>query len=217
MRRFCGILAALVACASATCGMAAEILPGPSVPPYTLCRVRLAEGERVWILPWGATATPPEVETAANGDLVWVAPPGQYAVLWFSQTSQGQAFVTIGGDVPIPPGPGPDPTPPLPPGPAPEGFAGDVYREAIKVGMPTECKQVATALRGAITAIGDKSMDRAKAIAHASSVVNALSLSAGWRSFGAWYGQQATQRAQTRPQVLEFLSQVVVGLEAAAR
>ena len=92
-----------------------EVQPPNPVPPYQLVRVTLDEGERAWVL--GQDFLPVEIAKTTTG-LVFVGPPGKYAVLAFSATTQDQRIVVISGDAPDPdPDPGPDPDPPDPVGP----------------------------------------------------------------------------------------------------
>lgn len=183
----------------------AEIIPGPVAPEHSFVRVRPAPGERVWVLPWQSAATV-EVEQSAAGDILFVGPPGQYAVLWFSETGQGQAFVTISGDAPVPPGPGPD---------VPTGFAGEVYAEAKKVGRPQDASRLADNFRSVSSAIragGIKTVEQAKA--EITRLNNGLGLDASWKPFGTWVGAQANKRAQTLPATVTFFNDCVTGLEA---
>lgn len=215
------ILAALASAwlvAAAEWNHAATITPRNPVPPHTLVRVTPAAGERVWVLPWSDNPTAVDVVEAKNGDLVFVGPPGRYAVLWLSADGQGQAFVTIGSS---PPGPGPAPVPPGPgPSPSPErpdGFAGEVFDKAASIADKATAGKLAAVCRDVMQAIDRGGVSRDAAAELVINGFNAIRPPAAWRPFAGWFTEQGSQRALTLPQMRTFLADCVTGLEAAAK
>jgi hypothetical protein len=207
------------------CGtvQAVEIKPGTVVKPYTLVRLIPSDNERVWVLPWSQNPTPVEVVEAKDGSIVFTGSPGMYAILWLSPTGQGQAFVTITGDAPgpgpTPPGPGPSPGPgPDPqPGPRPDGFAGDVFDQAVKVGDRVTANKIADVCSQVRSAVAAGGMTRDQAAAELVKRLNDLRPPAAWTDFAAWFGEQASTRALTLPQMRAFLADCITGLEAAGK
>lgn len=118
-----------------------------------LVRVRLAPEERAFI--FGEGFTPVEIEPVASG-LVFVGPPGRYAILVFGPASQQQLFVEIvdpskPGPIVPPRPPEPPPGPPIPPpDPTPSvqnsyGVGLPAYENALKLALADECRQLSVA------------------------------------------------------------------------
>jgi hypothetical protein len=130
------------------------------VPVFTLIRVNLAEGERAWVL--NQDFTPVDVAQTTNG-LVFTGPPGRYAVLAFSETTQDQKIVEIVGDIPDP-GPGPDPDPPPDPDNPPSdlltkyGLGLVSWREARALRKPAEARTLSQAYIQAANALNEHRM-----------------------------------------------------------
>lgn len=176
---------------------AATVEPSGIVPPYTLIRVRLAEGERAWIL--SSSFEPVDLELCNSALIVWTGPPGKYVVLTWTPTTQGQMLVNIGTPpTPPPPIPPPDPPPPTPPPPDPPGpdvkvpneygIGKVAYTEALKVGKPAEAAELAAAAKNALS----KLVTGATTPAGAEAIVRTKreQLSAAW---GSW--EQAVEAA----------------------
>jgi hypothetical protein len=139
--------------------------PVNPVPPYKFIRIKPVVGERVWVLKSDFSGV--EIVQAKDGSIVFVGPPGKYAVLGWTEDSQSQALVVIDGKTPEPPGPdppGPDPPGPDPPGPDPPtpdpsnvlnefGIGAKAYVAAVKVKRPTEARQLATAYSHAMARV----------------------------------------------------------------
>jgi hypothetical protein len=152
-------VALLLAPAFCCAACAAEV--PPRVEPYRLVRVTLAPDERAFVL--GEGFIPVEIETTGSG-LVFTGPPGRYAILVFSPTSQQQLFTHICASAPTPPGPNPPPptppnpppTPPAPPNPVVEnayGVGQPAYDAARSLNLPDECRKLSTAFSEAASAI----------------------------------------------------------------
>jgi hypothetical protein len=214
-----GLIAAVaMTAARPATSAAAEIRPGLSVPAYTFVRVTPAEGERIFVLPIpSVTKTPwPSVEViqAASGESVFVGSPGLYAVLWFSDATQGQAFVRI-----LPPGPNPGPDPPGPdPEPdVPEGFAGEVYRKAREVGDKPRSAAVAGVFRNVHGKIGTELTTVQAIYDYTRTLTSGLAMPPDWSPFNQWLSAQLKAKAQTPQQAKPVYRDIVLGLEAAAK
>lgn len=213
-------LACLIAIVAAQVASAATISPPNPVPTFSLVRVTPGQGERVWVLPWANNPTPVDVVEAKNGDVVFTGPPGMYAVLWLSPNGQGQAFVQISGEVPPGPQPGPGPGPGPQPGPAPnrpDGFAGEVFDQAVKINDKATADKIADVCSQVRSALAAGGMTRDEAAERLINGLNQLRPPAAWKPFATWFGQQADARANTLPQMRAFLTDCITGLEAAAQ
>lgn len=155
MVRACLIWCCLVAALSA-----ATVEPPSPIAPYKLVRVHLEQGERAWIL--SSSFEPVDAQYCTPDLIVWTGPPGRYAILTWTEASQSQQIVVIGGtppptppdpDPPNPPDP-PPPNPPDPPAPATVlnefGVGAVTYAAAVKLNRPAEAAVLATAARGAL-------------------------------------------------------------------
>lgn len=210
-------------------GLCSDITPANPVPPYTLVRVHLAEGERAWVI--GADLSPVDVAQTAGG-LVWTGPPGRYAVLSWSALDQQQHMVVIGGTTPTPPTPNPptpDPNPPTPPGPTPDvpptdllvkyGLGLESWRSAVSVGRPEAARTLASAYLLAATNLHQSRCTVSQALA---SVRDARSKLAGdWTPWDSAV-EAALQRAvdthgSTTAHWRNYLYEIGKSLEIASR
>lgn len=172
------VRAGLIWCCLVTTLSAATVEPKSPISPYRLVRVHLEPGERAWIL--SSSFEPVDAQSCTPDLIVWTGPPGRYAILTWTEASQSQQIVVIGGTPPPTP---PDPDPPNPPGPDPPnppdppapttvlnefGVGAATYAAAIKINRPAEAAVLATAARGAlnklvegrITPVGAEAMVR---------------------------------------------------------
>lgn len=193
------------------------------VPEHHLVMVKLQAGEFVMI---NSQTLRPVDAVRAYGGVVFTGPPGLYAVSVFNRNDEEQVlpvvhYVTItpAGPQPVPPGPqpGPQPVPPLPV-PVPDGFAGQVYLEAAKVGDKPACAALGANYRkvsSMIAAGGIKDLLTARTALL--ELNKALKLPQTWKSFAVWIGQEANKNAQTLDAARKFFEETADGLEAAAK
>lgn len=121
----------LFACAAAGAEVPAKI------PAYTFARVKLAAGERCFILRADDLTQSPEVDKLASGEVVFTGPPAKYVILAWTEAGSSKHICEIEspgpapGPSPVPPGPQPDPAVPILPDEF--GLAPRVYRAAVSV------------------------------------------------------------------------------------
>ena len=186
------------------------------VGEYSLVRVTLDAGESAAVFADGLS---PVDSAQTSGGLVFVGPPGRYAILVFKDGMiQPPLFVQIvkGNPGPTPgPTPGPDPVDPVDPVVIPEGVAGDVYREAIKIGDPAGAAKLGEnyekiASMIAAGAYNSSGLQQCK--------LDLISMNKGlgakWKPFGLWLGAETNKRAQTLDNARTFFEQVSIGLGA---
>lgn len=194
------------------------------VQEHHLVMVKLQAGEFVMI---NSQSLQPVDAVRAYGGVVFTGPPGLYAVSVFNRNDEDQvlprvSYVTITpagpqpGPQPVPPGP--QPVPPPPDVIVPEGFAGEVYMEAVKVGDKTNCARLSQnfqKIASMIAAGGIK--DTLTAKNELQKLNKALGLSQTWKPFSNWIVQQGNKRAQTIITTRQYLEDVANGLEVAAK
>lgn len=198
-----------------------------TVPEHHLVMVKLQAGEFVMI---NSQSLMPVDAVRAYGGVVFTGPPGLYAVSVFNRNDEEQVlpivhYVTItpAGPTPVPPGPtpvppGPTPVPPPPDVPVPDGFAGEVYLEAIKVGDKVNCARLAQNFRKVASMIAAGGIkDPATAKNELFKLNQGLGRIPAWKDFSVWAGQQANKRAQTITGTRQYLEETADGLEAAAK
>lgn len=119
----------------------------------------------------------------------------------------------------VTPGNGPAPLPvnPVPqPAPRPNGFAGEVYDQAVPVKRPTDALQLSDNYENVsaqIAAGGITTVDQAnEEIARQN---RDLKLGPEWKPFGAWIGSQFDQRVDDLPEAHDMMHDASVGLGAA--
>lgn len=122
-----------------------------------------------------------------------------------------ETIVTPGG------GPAPLPVNPQPtPAPRPNGFAGEVYDQAVPVRKPSDALLLSDNYENVsaqIAAGGITTVDQAnEEIARQN---KALKLGPEWKPFGAWIGSQFDQRADELPEAHDMMHDASVGLGAA--
>lgn len=200
---------------------AAEIRPGTSAPPYTLVRVIPGQDEWVWILPLSSGSAVPKFDRidGKGGEIGFTGEPGVYAVLWASPGGgPGQAMVTILPPGPVPPAPPvPPPGPPTPGPVVPEGFAGDVYRQAAAVGDKAYAAALAKAFADVHQEIGVSLTSLDQIYASIKSRTAALRAPQPWAGFNAWLSNQFRERAQTVAEAKEVIGQAAIGLGATSK
>ena len=162
-------------CCTSAALSAATVEPASPIPPHRLVRVHLEPGERAWIL--SSSFEPVDAQYCTPDLIVWTGPPGRYAILTWTEASQSQQVVVIGGTPPPnPPDPDPPnpPNPPDPPNPPPVtvlnefGVGAATYAAAVKINRPAEAATLAAATRaalnklveGRVTPVGAEAMVR---------------------------------------------------------
>lgn len=144
-----GRVVAFLAFLAAATASALDVVPGNPVPLYTLVHVKLDQGERAFIL--ASDFSPVEVANTSDG-LVFVGPPGRYAVMAFTADSQAQRVVEIGDA----PGPPPDPDPgPDPPDPAPDTIESQIHEMVLKH-VPAASQSKSAALGAVYKSVADR-------------------------------------------------------------
>lgn len=191
-----------------------------TVKEHELVIVKLSKGERVNVF---AQNLMPVNAVQCYGGIVFTGPPGLYAVSVFNMEDPEEVlptnhYVTItprSGPTPVPPGPGPVPPSPVP---LPEGFARDVYAQAVAVNDKANTARLAANYQMVLSMIAAGGLRDVGAVSQEITRLNkALSLPQTWRPFGIWIGQEATKRSQTMVTTRTFFEHTVAGLEAAAK
>lgn len=119
----------------------------------------------------------------------------------------------------VTPGNGPTPLPvdPKPvPGPRPNGFAGEVYDQAVPVKRPSDALKLSDNYENVsaqIAAGGITTMEQAnQEIARQN---RELKLGSEWKPFGTWIGSQFDQRVDELPEAHDMMHEASVGLGSA--
>lgn len=164
-----------------------------------------------------------------DGDAVLLAigKPGDRLVIqfdgvdWEAKARKRIRFtVAVSGD-PIPPGPGPSPPGPGPgpaPGPRPNGFAGEVFDQACKLGKPADCLKLSAVHESFVSqfaAGGFVGKTAQQLMAELGTRNKAAGLGAEWRPFGDWLGDQVASRAIIAEDIRDLSAQIAAGLAAA--
>lgn len=129
--------------------LAIEISPPSPIPPHTAVVIEVEEGADVWVLDTNFRSV--EVFALKAGGYVFVAPPGEYAILGTEGETRFLRRVRVTGSVPPPPDPDPpnppdpDPEPPQPPAPVPNalGLGQIAYDAARALERPQEVETMA--------------------------------------------------------------------------
>jgi len=113
--------------------------------------------------------------------------------------------------------PAPLPVDPKPvPGPRPNGFAGEVYDQAVPVKRPSDALKLSDNYENVsaqIAAGGITTMDQAnQEIARQN---RELKLGPEWKPFGTWIGSQFDQRVDELPEAHDMMHEASVGLGSA--
>lgn len=156
----------------------------------------------------------------SNGDAVCVfnaVNNSQYVIACFeadyeNKTTDLTTWVVTVGDNPTPTPPGP--TPPTP-NPRPEGLAGEVYDEAIKVGQPEEASKMATNFYTVASEIGaGKHTTLTSARARITELNALLRVGQEWKPFSTFISKALNERATRLDTARVMFEDIAVGLDA---
>lgn len=187
-----------------------EVSPKNPVPPYTLVRVQVDQGERCWVLK--QDFSPVDLEYTKSG-FCFVGPPGRYVILAMTPDGQNQAVVEIGGSGPTPPGPlPPGPTPPTPNDKYGLVAISSVSRSKIGNDGRQHIGAIAANFSAAAAAIRAGALrDRTTAMAslQAANKITLVDGSLAWASWKAWsndvgFAFDRLNRAGSLPTVTEY-------------
>jgi hypothetical protein len=118
----------------------------------------------------------------------------------------------------VTPGVAPGPVIPVPPAPAPrpDGFAGEVYDQAVPVRRPSEAIKLSDNYENVSAQIAAGGITTVEAANEEIARQNkALKLGPEWRPFGSWIGSQFDQKVDELPEAHDMMYETSVGLGAA--